>query len=300
MRLQRAGTSISKGCGTAGSSQNGAISPWTWGSCWDASSDTLSEKFHLVSPTNLVQPLMNGRFPTARLTRLHLLCAAFLWAGCASGTEEPTDHPLDIAKTPVQSGDQQSWSTGHNMPAPLRVIVTSRGLPVEGIDVTWSADPGDGILTPLIGVTGPDGIATARWTLSTIAGPHLGRASVDGAIGSPVSFSATAYPNFAFQVHIAGGDGQSQAVNSTLSEPFTVFVGDQFNNPFPGADIEWIVTTGQGTLSTAISTSDIAGLALTTLTLSSAPGLVEVLARFPGAATGPRVVFQATATSPVP
>jgi hypothetical protein len=214
---------------------------------------------------------------------------------CNSGTETP-DVVLEMQKAPVADGDQQSWSTGHNIPNPLRVLITSRGVPMEGVDVAWQADAGEGTLTPLIAVTGADGISTARWTLSVNAGTHHGQATVEGATGSPVRFTATAYPNFPHQLHIASGDGQSQPVGTTLSEPLMVRVGDQFDNPFPGASVEWIVTSGSGRLATSLSMSDVDGLARNSLTLGPTPGPVSVLARFPGGETGPDVTFQSTAT----
>jgi hypothetical protein len=182
------------------------------------------------------------------------------------------------------------------MPNPLRVIVTSRGLPVEGVQVTWSVPPGNGFIAPLIGVTGADGISTARWGMSTIAGVYNAHATLEDAEGSPVVFTATAYPNFAHQVRVQAGDGQNQTVGLPLDEPLVLRVGDQFDNPFPGASIEWIVTSGDASVSPAISVSDAAGLAHTIVTLGNTPGTVTVLARFPSAATGPRATFTATAT----
>jgi hypothetical protein len=218
-----------------------------------------------------------------------------LLAGCESGNEVP-EVETDIKKTPVASGDNQSWGTAHNLPFPLRVIVTEGGRPVEGIQVSWSVDSGNGYIAPLIPVTGPDGISTARWGMSLTVGTIHAKATLEGANGSPVVFTATAIPNRPDQVRIASGDGQSGPVNTDLLEPLVLYVGDQFDNPFPGQQIEWLITAGSATLSTSLSVSDAAGLARTALTLGSTPGDVSILARFPGAETGPRATFIATAT----
>jgi hypothetical protein len=218
-----------------------------------------------------------------------------LLAGCESGNEVP-EVETDIKKTPVASGDNQSWGTAHNLPLPLRVIVTEGGRPVQGIQVSWSVDSGNGYIAPLIPVTGPDGISTARWGMSLTVGTIHAKATLEGANGSPVVFTATAIPNRPDSVRIFSGDGQSGPVNTDLLEPLVVYVGDQFDNPFPGQQIEWLITAGSATLSTSLSVSDAAGLARTFLTLGSTPGDVSILARFPGAETGPRATFTATAT----
>lgn len=215
--------------------------------------------------------------------------------GCGSGTETPAP-VITVEKTATNSGDNQSWGTAHNLPLPLRVVVTEGGRPVEGVEVTWSVDSGNGYIATLIPVTGPDGISTARWGMSLTVGVIHAQATVEDAEGSPVVFTATAIPNLPDQVRIASGDGQSGPVNTALGEPLVLYVGDQFDNPFPGQQIEWLITSGSGTLSTSLSVSDAAGLASTSLTLGSNPGPVSVLARFPGAQSGPMATFTATAT----
>lgn len=223
--------------------------------------------------------------------------AGFALAACQAGTEGPTDQEIKIEAAPVASGNQQSWSTGHALPDPLRVLVTNRGQPMPGVVVEWEADSGQGILTPLIGTTGSDGIATARWNLSTRVGTYQSRALLAGAAGSPVQFTASAYANFAHQMAIWSGDGQTQAVNTVLMHSLFVFIGDEFNNPFAGQQVEWIVTSGDATVSPVITVSDVSGLANTEVTLGNTPGPITVLARFPGATSGPRATFTVTAVA---
>jgi hypothetical protein len=227
--------------------------------------------------------------------RAPIIALVALFAGCGSPNEVP-EVTVDIKKTPVASGDNQSWGTAHNLPFPLRVVVTEGGAPVEGVEVTWSVDSGNGFIATLIPVTGSDGISTARWGMSFTVGTIHAKATLEGATGSPVIFTATAIPNLPAQVRIASGDGQSGMVNTELSEPLVLYVGDQFDNPFPGQQIEWLITSGSGTLSTSLSVSNVSGLASTQLTLGSTPGTLSVLARFPGAESGPRATFTATAT----
>jgi hypothetical protein len=232
---------------------------------------------------------------TGNLRSLVLAAVSLSLSGCTSGNEVP-EVVLDIRKTPVASGDNQSWGTAHNLPFPLRVVVTDGGRPVEGVEVVWAVEPGNGYIAPLIPVTGADGISTARWGMSLTVGTIHATATLEGAEGSPVVFTATAIPNLPDQVRIASGDGQTAPINQPLSEPLVLYVGDQFDNPFPGQQIEWVVISGDGTVNPSISVSDDAGLASTGLNLGATPGEVQVLARFPGAETGPRATFTATAT----
>jgi hypothetical protein len=236
--------------------------------------------------------------PSRTISYLLMLGTVVVAGGCGSTTENGPEAELTLAKTATASGDNQSWSTGHNMPNPLRVIVSRLGLPVEGVAVTWAVADGNGYIAPLIAVTGADGISTARWGMGLVAGTLHATAAVPDAAGSPVTFTATAYPNFAHQVSAYAGNNQSDVPGATLSEPLILRVGDQFDNPFPGAQIEWVITSGEGTVSPIISVSDDAGLAQTFLTLGPTPGTVTILARFPGAETGPRATFTATATGP--
>jgi hypothetical protein len=219
-----------------------------------------------------------------------------LVGSCSDGTSPPAES-LKIMKTPTDDGDNQSWGTAHNMPLPLRVLVLNHGAPMAGVTVTWSVDSGNGYIAPLIPVTGDDGISTARWGMSTRVGIHHAKATLEGAEGSPVVFTATAIPNLPYSVRIASGDGQTAVVGTQLAEPLVVYVGDQFDNPFYGQAIEWVITQGEGTISPVLTVSDDAGLAKTFLTLGPNPGTVTVLARFPGAESGPMATFTATATA---
>jgi hypothetical protein len=240
-------------------------------------------------------PLRRPNYPGSPSLLFPLSGLLALLVACEAGTTKP-DPRISVEMTPTNNGNNQSWGTAHNLPLPLRVIVTDHGRPVEGVEVTWSVDAGNGYIAALIPVTGADGISTARWGMSLTVGTIQAKATVEDAEGSPVIFTATAIPNLPDQVRIAAGNGQSAPVNTPLSEPLILYVGDQFDNPFPGQQIEWLITAGSGTLSTNMSVSDAAGLASTSLTLGSTPGPVSVLARFPGAQTGPRATFTATAT----
>jgi adhesin/invasin len=73
--------------------------------------------------------------------------------------------------------------------APTVVLVDRFGNPVAGAEVSWQVTAGGGEVTG--GTTADDaGRATATWTLGSGVGIQKLQASVDGATGSPIVFSA--------------------------------------------------------------------------------------------------------------
>jgi hypothetical protein len=110
---------------------------------------------------------------------------------------------------------------------------------------------------------------------------------------SSVSVSAGA----ASQISISSGDAQTGAVNTAIS-PFIVLVTDDNLNTVSNATINWSVTSGTGSLSSATSLSNSSGLASSTLTLGTSTGARTVSATIQGTASS--VVFNATATPGLP
>ncbi len=68
------------------------------------------------------------------------------------------------------------------------------------------------------------------------------------------------------------GDEQQGPAGGALGEPFVVSALDQNGEPFAGAVVTFVVTTGGGTLSAATATTDAKGQAASILTLGSQPG----------------------------
>ena len=118
-----------------------------------------------------------------------LAAAVAVAGGCGDDDGGPTDLPLVIAKA-TKSGDEQVGIVGTALPNELRVVVTRSGSPVEGTSVAWSTE--DGSLSTAQSATNADGIATVTWTLGDTPGEQTAAASVTGATGSPVAFTATA------------------------------------------------------------------------------------------------------------
>ena len=124
-------------------------------------------------------------------TALALGVVATLVGGCGDGGDStPNPSPLVVAKEPTASGDAQTGPVGEALPNDLRIIVTRDGSPQSGVTVNWSTTTGS--LAPTSGPTGGDGIAASSWTLGPTAGAQTAQATVTGATGSPVTFTATA------------------------------------------------------------------------------------------------------------
>jgi plastocyanin len=111
----------------------------------------------------------------------------------ATVTEPPPPVPLAplvLAQTSTQSGDGQTGPVGAALANDLRVIATRDGVVQSGVTVTWAA--ADGTLDPASSVTGADGVGATSWTLGPTVGSQTATATVPGATGSPVTFTAMA------------------------------------------------------------------------------------------------------------
>jgi plastocyanin len=204
---------------------------------------------------------------------------------------------VTVAKAPV-SGNNQTGTVGQPLANPIRVLVTRAGQPEVGATVTWSA-PGTGAsVAPASGMTDAAGLAATAWTLPQAAGGRAATATVSGASGSPVSFSATAQPGPATQLALKSGNAQTGEVNTALAIPLKVRAADQFGNGVAGVVITWQATGGSGSVAPPTSTTDTSG-ATTTWTLGATLGAQSAQGAAAGLAGTP-VPFSATGTAPPP
>jgi plastocyanin len=132
----------------------------------------------------MVREILMG---SAVLTAMTAACGD---GGGGSGPP-PDEDPVVVQLTPTGSGNGQTGTVGEVLPDPLRVVITKTSEPQAGVVVNW-ATPNGGSLAPASSNTGADGIATSAWTLGPNAGSQTATATVAGADGSPVSFTATA------------------------------------------------------------------------------------------------------------
>ncbi len=219
---------------------------------------------------------------------------AFL-AACGGETDPPDGNGLAVAKA-AASGDAQTGTVGAALANPLAVVVTRDGAAESGATVSWSVLTGGGTLGGATSTTDAQGLATMAWTLGQAAGNQTARATVAGATGSPVGFSATATAGAAATIAAAGGNNQSGEVNAALANPLTAKVTDAFGNGVAGVTVNWEVATGGGTVSAPTSVTAANGNATISWTLGAFVGAQTAQASAVGL-TGSPVAFTATGTA---
>ena len=141
----------------------------------------------------------------------------WLGAACAGDDQGPGEPPLLVEKPATKSGDQQTGPVATALGNPLRVLITREGQPVEGVDVEWSVGQGGSLSDEQ--ESGEDGIATVVWTLGPEQGEHAATATVEGADGSPLTYTATA---------TSGGGpptGPTVQVRNNFFDPAIITVG---------------------------------------------------------------------------
>ncbi|MFL5561911.1 MAG: Ig-like domain-containing protein [Gemmatimonadaceae bacterium] len=207
------------------------------------------------------------------------LIAAILVTGCKdSSSPEAPGAPTDIA---ISAGNAQTGTAGSTLIAPIAAKVQdAKGRGVPNIMVTFLVQGLGGAVSPTAARTNGAGIVTTSWTLPTIAGssPIVKAVLVDtltGALVDSVSFTA----------HVVSGAPISMqwvtlpAVAPTgSSRAVTVTLFDQYGNRSTGATVDWKVTAGGGTVTPASSVSDAAGVAGTSWTLGTTPGVNRMTA----------------------
>lgn len=200
----------------------------------------------------------------------------------------------DAATLAPVSGMDQSAPVGSPLPSPLVVSVTDPfGNPIEGVTVSWAADGGGTVTAPTT-TTGADGITSVERILGPTAGVQRTLASVDGLVGSPVTFADTATAGAASGVRIVAGNGQSAPAGSRLPTTLVVEVRDATGNAVPGVAVAWVIGTGGGSAAPTTSTTDASGQAGTVWTLGPAPGPNTLSAVVSGIGVA---AFSATATA---
>ena len=215
-------------------------------------------------------------------------------SACGGGGGNTTPSTTAIAKT---SGDAQIGVVGQLLPDPLTVKVTEGGAASAGMTVTWSTtDPGAS-LNPASAVTDANGIASSAWTLGTLASSQTARASLSGASGSPVTFSATATPDGALSLSKGGGDNQTGQVGTQLAAAVQAKAADEFGNGVAGVNVVWAATGA--TVSAPAVATDVSGISAVNVTLGNTAGPITITATAAGL-TGSPLTFNATAATAPP
>lgn len=202
-----------------------------------------------------------------------------------------------IAKASTNSGDAQTGTVGQPLATSLSVVVTEAGAPSPGATVAWSTTAAGGSVNPASAASDASGNASTAWTLGTTSGAQTASATLAGATGSPVTFTATAAAGAAASLSKLSGDNQSGEISTQLGAPVQAKVSDQFGNGVQGVSVAWAATGG--TVSAPTVPSDAAGASAVTVTLGGTAGPITITATA-GALTGSPLTFNATAVMPPP
>jgi hypothetical protein len=189
------------------------------------------------------------------------------------------------------SGDAQTGAAGTELAQPLVVEFRQNGVPVSGVQVTWTPSAG---AAGQPSVTDALGRASTRWLLGPQVGTQQLVAQVSGA--DPVTFSATAQAGA--PALLEPGAAASPAKPRGGTDTLVARVLDAAGNPVAGAVVQWSVLRGGGTI-TASSTSGADGVARAVWTLDgtatsqiaraqvAGTGVTAVFNRYPPPAAGP-------------
>ena len=201
-----------------------------------------------------------------------------------------------IAKTASASGDAQTGTVAATLADSLRVLVTFSGAAQAGDTVVWAAAGVGASVNPLKSVTDASGIASTTWTLGQTAGSQSATATMAGATGSPVGFTATGTAGPATQIAATSGDNQTALVSTVFGSPLVVKISDQFGNAVAGDTVTWLSLHGVAVVAPAKSASGATGTAQASLTAGAAAGVDTITATATGLAGSP-VRFAASVTT---
>ncbi len=159
------------------------------------------------------------------------------------------------------SGDGQAAVAGQTLPQPL--VVRARdasGSAIPNLTVSFETIQGGGNVIPEEAETGPDGTASAVLTV----GPNPGQAqqvlATIAGTDFTTTFSATS-TNPAAVVEVFAGNGQSAAAGANVPVAPAVRALDAADQPVAGVQVRFEVTTGGGSVSGALKTTNAQGVA---------------------------------------
>jgi hypothetical protein len=185
--------------------------------------------------------------------------------------------PEDIGPNVViVSGDGQEAAVATTLVIPLAVRAEGPGGELlAGRRVEFELVTGTGSVSTPETTTTSTGEAQTLLTLGTKTGPHVVVATIDGATAT---FELAAIAGPPARIGTAGND-QDEARALVPLDPFVVNVFDEFGNPAPGVDVDFVQLAGAGTLDVTSATSDAEGHTQVIVTPSNLGEVNQVEAR---------------------
>jgi hypothetical protein len=179
------------------------------------------------------------------------------------------------ARISIARGNDQTGTVGQALEDSLVVDVTdSDRRPVEGVEVVFTTPAGGGVEPNDTIVTGSNGEAAVRYTLSTAAGEQMVEARaipIAPATSSTAIFKASAEPEGAVALVKVEGDSQTAEVSTALQDSLAVQAVDRFGNGVSGIEVTWDAKGG-GAVSPGSVTTGSDGRAAVQRTLGERPG----------------------------
>ncbi len=210
----------------------------------------------------------------------------------------------------LASGSGQSATVGSAVGSALSVTVFDQyGNTVSGATVTFAAPTGGGgdaslsVNTVTTGVNGVASLPANGWTLGTTVGVNTVVASLVGAAGQLVTFTATGTQGAPAVLNVVSGSGQSAVVGTSVADALVVRVLDGFGNTVSGATVTFATPAGgggDGALSVYSVTTGVNGQAsVAAWTLGSTVGTNTAVAFLSGTSTDATFTATGTQGSPV-
>ncbi|HEX2718230.1 MAG TPA: Ig-like domain-containing protein [Gemmatimonadaceae bacterium] len=196
--------------------------------------------------------------------------------------------PAQVSK----AGDGQFGTAGKPLAQPVSVTVSDQyGNLVEGAAVSFAAGQGSSA-SPTSANTNASGVASSSWTMPTTVG--VVNMSVSVASLPAVGFVATSQADVPVSMQkITSGDNQVGETGSTLPQPVSVVLRDQYGNAVPGYSVDFTAGNG-GSASPASMPTNADGQATATWTLGPVPGAHTLTASYASLSQ----TFNATANAP--
>jgi len=159
------------------------------------------------------------------------------------------------------SGNAQAAVAGRALAQPLVIgAEDALGVPIAGLVIQFTVTQGGGSVAPGSAPTGPDGRASASFTLGPTPGTaqQVGVTVVGTAISSSFIATATTQPT---AIAVFAGTGQRAAAGTPVPVAPAVRVVDAALQPVPGVAVRFEVALGGGMVLGGLKTTNANGVA---------------------------------------